>query len=179
MRSVIAVYVENKYGVLARVSGLFMRKGFNIDSLTVGETDDPNYSRITITLNGDDYAREQLIQQLKKLHNVKRVKLLDNGQSVERELMLVKIRHTPETRTEIMAASEIYRAKIVDYSTDALTIEVTGDPSKIEAFLEIMRPLGIIELCRTGVVALERGRQMLEQPQVSELEIEDAEEDAT
>ena len=115
MRSVIAVYVENKYGVLTRVSGLFMRRGFNIDSLTVGETDDPKFSRITITLNGDDYAREQLINQLKKLHNIKQVKLLESGSSVERELMLIKVANTAETRSEIMAAVEIYRAKIIDY----------------------------------------------------------------
>lgn len=162
MRSVIAVYVENKYGVLTRVSGLFMRKGFNIDSLTVGETDDPEFSRITITLNGDDYAREQLINQLKKLHNVKQVKLLSSGASVERELMLVKVRNTPENRGEIMAAAEIYRAKIIDYTTNAMCVEVTGEPSKINAFIDVMKPLGIIEMCRTGVVALERGSSIME-----------------
>lgn len=161
MRSVIAVYVENKYGVLARVSGLFMRKGFNIDSLTVGETEDPEYSRITITLNGDDYAREQLINQLKKLHNVKKVKLLEDNSSVERELMLIKVRTNPENRSEIMAAAEIYRAKIVDYTTEAMCVEVTGEPNKINAFIEVMKPLGIIEMCRTGVVALERGGSIM------------------
>lgn len=162
MRSVIAVYVENKYGVLTRVAGLFMRKGFNIDSLTVGETDDPNFSRITITLNGDDYAREQLINQLKKLHNVKQVKLLEPVSSVERELMLVKVKNSPENRSEIMAATEIFRAKIIDYTTDAMCIEVTGEPSKIKAFIEVIKPLGIIEMCRTGVVALERGGSIME-----------------
>lgn len=162
MRSVIAVYVENKYGVLARVSGLFMRRGFNIDSLTVGETDDPDYSRITVTLNGDDYAREQLINQLKKLHNVKQVKLLDANSSVERELMLLKVRNTPENRNEIMAATQIYRAKIIDYTVDAMCVEVTGEPSKINAFISVMKPLGIIEMCRTGVVALERGSNIME-----------------
>ena len=162
MRSVIAMYVENKYGVLTRVSGLFMRKGFNIDSLTVGETDDPNYSRITITLNGDEYAREQLINQLKKLFNVKQVKLLESGTSVERELMLIKVRNTPENRSEVMAAAEIYRAKIIDYTTDAMCVEVTGEPSKIKAFIEVVKPLGIIEMCRTGVVSLERGSSIME-----------------
>ena len=162
MRSVIAVYVENKYGVLTRVSGLFMRKGFNIDSLTVGETDDPAFSRITITLNGDDYAREQLINQLKKLHNVKQVKLLEGETSVERELMLVKVRTTPENRAEIMATAEICRAKIIDYTTESMCVEVTGEPSKIKAFIEVMKPLGIIEMCRTGVVSLERGGSILE-----------------
>ena len=159
MRSVIAVYVENKYGVLARVSGLFMRKGFKIDSLTVGETDDPNFSRITITLQGDDYAREQLITQLRKLHNVKQVKLLESG--VERELMLIKMKNSSETRSQIMAAAEVYRAKIIDYTTDTMCIMVTGDPSKIKAFMEVMKPLGIVEMCRTGVVSLERGGSIL------------------
>lgn len=162
MRSVIAVYVENKYGVLARVSGMFMRRGFNIDSLTVGETDDPNFSRITVTLNGDDYAREQLVHQLYKLHNVKRVKLLDSENSVERELMLIKVKNTPENRSEVIAATEIYRAKIIDYTTDSMCVEVTGEPSKIKAFIEVMKPLGIVEMCRTGVVSLERGSNILE-----------------
>lgn len=162
MRSVIAVYVENKYGVLARVSGMFMRRGFNIDSLTVGETDDPNFSRITVTLNGDDYAREQLVNQLYKLHNVKRVKLLDTDSSVERELMLIKVKNTPENRGEVIAATEIYRAKVIDYTTDSMCVEVTGEPSKIKAFIDVMKPLGIIEMCRTGVVSLERGNNILE-----------------
>ena len=162
MRNVIAVYVENKYGVLTRVSGLFMRKGFNIDSLTVGETDDPNYSRITVTLDGDENDRDQLINQLKKLFNVKQVKYLESGSSVERELMLIKVRNTPENRSEIIAASEIYRAKVVDYTTDAICVEVTGESSKIKAFIEVMKPLGIVEMCRTGIVALERGGNIME-----------------
>lgn len=162
MRSVIAVYVENKYGVLARVSGLFMRRGFNIDSLTVGETDDPKFSRITITLNGDEYVRDQLVNQLKKLYNIKQVKVLEPGTSFERELMLIKVKNTPANRSEIMAAAEIYRAKVVDYTTEAMSVEVTGEPSKINAFIEVMKPLGIVEMCRTGVVALQRGGNIME-----------------
>ncbi len=162
MRLVIAVYVENKYGVLTRLSGLFMRRGFNIDSLTVGETENPNFSRITVTLDGDDYAREQLINQLKKLHNVKKVQLLKADATVERELMLVKVKNTPENRNEIIAAAEIYRAKIIDYTTEAMCVEVTGEPSKIKAFIDVMKPLGIVEMCRTGVVALERGEGILD-----------------
>lgn len=161
-RYVIAIYVENTYGVLTRVSGLFMRRGFNIDTLTVGETDDPTYSRITITLNGDDYAREQLINQLKKLHNVKKVKLLQADNTVEREMMLIKIPNTPENRSEVMAAAEIYRAKIIDYRTDTMCVEVTGDPAKVKAFIEVVKPLGIVEMCRTGVVALERSGSIME-----------------
>lgn len=162
MRSVIAIYVENKYGVVTRVSSLFTRKGFNIDSLTGCGTDDPNYSRITITLDGDEYTREQIVNQLKKLHNVKKVQLLDSGNTAERELMLIKVENNAQTRNEIMAASEIFRAKIIDYNTDSVCIEITGDPSKINAFIEVMRPLGIVEICRTGVIALERGGSLME-----------------
>lgn len=162
-RYVISALVENKYGVLARVSGLFMRRGFNIDSLTVGETDDPAFSRITITLYGDGYIRTQLINQLKKLYNVKYVEELDQAQSVERELMLAKVVNTPENRGEVMAAAEIYRAKIIDYNPRTLCVEVTGEPAKINAFIEVLKPLGIIELCRTGVVALERNSVINEQ----------------
>ena len=161
MKSVIAIYVENKYGVLARVSGLFMRRGFNIDTLTVGATHDPDYSRITITLDEDEHIRDQVINQLKKLHNVKKVKLLPQS-SVQRELMLLKVRTTPENRSEVLAASEIYRAKIIDYNTSTMCIEVTGESSKIDAFIEVMKPIGIIEMCRTGVVALERGATIME-----------------
>lgn len=161
-RYVIAVYVENKYGVVARVSGLFMRRGFNISSFTGQETDDPRYSRLTITLDGDEHTREQLINQLKKLHNVKAVKLLEDGGSVERELMIIKVPNNPSTRSDVMAAAEVYRAKIIDYTTDYMCIEVTGEPSKINAFTDVMRPLGIIEMCRTGVIALERGGNIMD-----------------
>lgn len=157
MRSVIAVYVENKYGVLARVSGLFMRRGFNIDSLTVGETDDPNYSRITVTMQADENLCDQVVNQLNKLHNVKEVKVLKAGETSERELLLVKVSNSVELSSSIMAAAEVYRAKIIDYSLATITIEVTGTPSKISSFIELMRPVGIVEMCRTGVVALERG----------------------
>ncbi len=155
-RFVIAALVENKYGVLTRVAGLFMRKGFNIDSLTVGETEDPNFSRITITLTGDENDKEQLINQLKKLQNVKSVKHIKEKQSLERELVLIKIKNTPSNRSELLAVTEIYRAKIVDYSLKTICVAMTGKPSKINAFIEIVRPLGIVELCRTGVAALER-----------------------
>ena len=157
-RFVIAVYVENKYGVLARVAGLFMRRGFNIDSLTVGETEDPAYSRITLTMAGDDNDRDQLVTQLQKLHNVKNVKPLEASSMVEREIMLIKLKNTPENRSEVMAAAEIYRAKIIDYNPNTLCVEVTGEPSKLNAFIEVMKPIGIIEMCRTGAVALERNK---------------------
>ena len=162
MKSVIAVYVENKYGVVARITGLFLRKGFNIDSFTGRETEDSKYSRITITLNGDDFVSNQLINQLKKLHNVKKVKLLKADSSVERELMLMKVKNTEQNRNEVKAATEIYKTKILDYTTETICVEVTGEPNKIDAFIELMRPLGIIEMCRTGVVALERGNKTIE-----------------
>ncbi len=153
---VIAVYVENKFGVLTRVTSMFTRRGFNIDALTVGETESPEYSRITISLSGDGYAREQLINQLKKLINVKKVEVLEPD-CIKRELMLVKIENKPENRADIHFAVDAYRAKVVDYTNDGMCIEVTGDPTKIDAFIKLMIPFGIIEMCRTGIVALERG----------------------
>lgn len=154
---IIAVYVENKFGVLTRVTSMFTRRGFNIDALTVGETESPEYSRITISMSGDGYARDQMINQLRKLFNVKKVELLEEGSSISRELMLVKVKNDPEHRNDIMNAVSIFRGKIIDYSQEALCIEVTGDPGKIDAFIGVMKPLGIIEMCRTGIVALERG----------------------
>lgn len=157
---VIAVYVDNKFGVLTRVTSMFTRRGFNIDALTVGETERPEYSRITISLSGDGYAREQLINQLRKLHNVKKVDVLEDD-SIKRELMLIKMKYSSETRADIIAATDVYRAKVIDYTTDEMCIELTGDPTKIDAFIKLMIPFGIIEMCRTGIVALERGNTTL------------------
>ena len=153
---VIAVYVENKFGVLTRVTSMFTRRGFNIDALTVGETESPEQSRITISLSGDGYAREQLINQLRKLINVKKVEVLESD-CIKRELMLIKIKNDRDQRSDISFACDAYRAKVVDYNADEMCIEVTGDPSKIDAFVELMKPYGIIEMCRTGIVALDRG----------------------
>ena len=153
---VIAVYVDNKYGVLTRVTSMFTRRGFNIDALTVGETESPEYSRITISLSGDGYAREQLINQLRKLYNVKKVDVLEDD-SIKRELMLIKVSYTSQNRADILAAVDVYRAKVIDYTSDEMCIEVTGDPTKIDAFIKLMIPFGIIEMCRTGIVALDRG----------------------
>ncbi len=158
---VIAVLVDNQFGVLTRVSGMFTRRGFNIDSLTVGETEDPNYSRITITLTGDDSVRRQVVKQLKKLYNVKEVKVLDHSTTVCREMALIKLKNSPETRQDVMAAVDIFRSKIIDYSPNTLCVEITGESSKIEAFIALVKPLGILEMCRTGVVALERGCRYL------------------
>ncbi len=153
---VIAVYVENKFGVLTRVTSMFTRRGFNIDALTVGETENPEYSRITICMSGDGYAREQLINQMKKQMNVKKVEVLEDD-AIKRELMLIKVKHTSGSRTEIMTAVDVFRAKVIDYTPEEMCIEVTGDPSKIDAFITLMKPFGILEMCRTGIVALERG----------------------
>ena len=158
---VIAVYADNQYGVLTRVTSMFTRRGFNIDALTVGETEDPAYSRITISLSGDGYAREQLINQMKKLYNVKKVEVLEDSTCIKRELMLIKIRNKPENRSDVHFAVDTYRAKVADYTTEGMCIEVTGDPMKIDAFVELMKPFGIIEICRTGIVALERGTTSL------------------
>ena len=161
---IIAVYVDNKFGVLTRVTSMFTRRGFNIDALTVGKTESADFSRITITMYGDDAAKEQMIKQLKKLVNVKMVKLLSKESSVIRELMLIKVKNDRKTKNDIMTAVSIFRSKIIDYSANALCIEVTGDTEKLDAFIEIMKPLGIIEMCRTGIVALERGEgSLLEQ----------------
>ena len=158
---VIAVYVDNQYGVLTRVTSMFTRRGFNIDALTVGETEDPAYSRITISMSGDGYAREQLINQMKKLFNVKKVEVLEESESIRRELMLIKVKNTSEIRSDILSAVDVFRAKVIDYGTDSMCIEITGEPSKIDAFVQLMTPFGILEMCRTGIVALDRGTTTL------------------
>lgn len=157
---VIAVYVENTSGVLTRVTSMFTRRGFNIDTLTVGETERSEYSRITICMTGDTYAKEQLINQLKKLVVVKKVELLDEDAN-QRELMLIKVQNASQNRSDIMTAVDVFRASVIDYSPAAMCIEVTGNPSKIDAFVKLMQPFGILEMCRTGIVALDRGEATL------------------
>ncbi len=156
-RYVIAVLVANISGVLTRVSSMFTRRGFNIDSLTVGETESGEFSRITITLRGDEAIRHQVVKQLAKLHDIKEVEVLKPQDTVSRELLLIKITNSSATRQDILAAASVYRAKIIDYSLEALCCEITGESAKIEAFIELMKPFGILEMCRTGLVALERG----------------------
>ena len=153
---VLAVYVDNKAGVLTRVSAMFTRRGFNIEAITSGETDIPEYSRITIAMNGDEYVKEQLINQLKKLHVVKKVMVLDDD-PIMRELMLIKVHNKVKDRSDIMTAVDVFRANVIDYSPEAMCIEVTGSPSKMDAFIKLMQPFGILEMCRTGIVALDRG----------------------
>lgn len=154
---VLGVLVANQYGVLMRVSSLFARRGFNIDSLTVGETENHEYSRITITATGDAAVREQIIKQLAKLHDVVKIDTMPPESTVIRELMLIKLRATSITRSEIIDAVNVFRCKVVDFTPDELCIEITGQSSKIDAFIDFVAPYGIIEMCRTGVVAVSRG----------------------
>ncbi len=160
-RYVIAILVDNAPGILTRVASMFNRRGFNIDSLTVSETENPKYSRITISLTGDRAVARQIIKQLKKLYNVKEVEIMEKDVSVYRELALIKLRNSPDTRQEILSAVDSFRSKIVEFSPETLCVEITGETSKIEAFISLVQPLGILEMCRTGVVAIERGSNML------------------
>lgn len=160
-RYVFSILVANKFGVLTRVSSMFTRRGFNIDTLTVGETESPEFSRITISMRGDEYSRTQIIKQLSKMHDVKQVQVMERDKTVTRELLLIKIKNDSKTRQDILAAVDVFRSKIVDYSPDSLCIEITGESSKINAFIELVKPFGIMEICRTGIVALERGSHCL------------------
>ncbi|NOY44064.1 MAG: acetolactate synthase small subunit [Deltaproteobacteria bacterium] len=159
MRHTINVLVENEFGVLARVAGLFSGRGFNIDSLSVAETQDPTVSLMTIVTRGDDQIIEQILKQLRKLVNVLKVTDLHEGQYLDRELVLVKVAATAETKPEILRLMDIFRGKIVDVSPKTYTVEVTGGEDKIRAVLELLRPLGIKEVVRTGKVAMPRGMQ--------------------
>ncbi|HPB32734.1 MAG TPA: acetolactate synthase small subunit [Candidatus Sumerlaeota bacterium] len=157
MRHIITALVENHFGVLARVSGLFSARGFNIDSLAVGETHDPSISRMTIVAAGDDRIIEQVIKQLNKLIDVIKVIDITEESHMERELMMLKVSHSKTNRAEIVQLVEIFKARIVDFGSKAMTIEIVGNAEKIIAFMEIMRPFGIKETARTGRIALTRG----------------------
>jgi len=156
MRHTISVLVENKFGVLARVSGMFSGRGFNIDSLNVAPTHDASLSRITAVIKGDDASLDMVTKQLRKLVNVVDVVDFKEGQAVMRELVLVKIKADGRTRSEIMQICDIFRAKIVNVAHDAVIVEVTGDEAKTAAFLKLVEGFGIIELARTGQLALTR-----------------------
>jgi len=155
MRSLITVYVDNKFGVLTRVSSLFMRKSFNIDSLTVGETDDPKYSQINISLESSEYDRDQVVNQLYKLYNVKKVELNILENQFEREMMLLKVKNSPETQNELMSAADSYKARVLEADEKEMCVELTGEPLMLKAFLEAMKPFGILKMRRTGVVSIE------------------------
>ena len=162
-RLIFSLLVSNESGVLTRISGLFARRGFNIDSLSVGETQDPRVSRITIQAAGDEYVREQIVHQLEKLHDVKVVELMDLQQTVLRELLLVKVRAEQSTRSQVLDAVTVFRAKVIDLTPVSMTMELTGEKSKLDAFIAFLEPLGIIEVCRTGITAIGRGGYVLTQ----------------
>jgi acetolactate synthase-1/3 small subunit len=161
---VVSALVENRAGTLSRVSGLFSRRGFNIDSLTVGETEDASVSRMTIAVTGAEAVLEQIIKQLGKLVDVIAVRELDGVSCLRREIMLVKIGAGEQTRPAVIEIAGIFRSRIVDVSPSTITIEATGDKEKLDGLLLLLRPYGILELARTGLVALERGNRALEVP---------------
>jgi len=168
MRRVISVLVDNEPGVLARVAGLFSGRGFNIESLCVSETLDPTVSRMTIVTRGDDQVFEQIVKQLNKLVNVIKVIEHEGRDHVEREMALIQVRVNEHTRSEVLSIVEIFRGKVVDVSPQAYTIEVTGDGQKIAAILELLRPLGIREVARTGAVAMNRAEKRRRAKEVSD-----------
>ncbi len=157
----ISVLVENRSGVLSRVAGLFSRRGFNIDSLAVGVTENPEVSRMTIVVNGDEYTVEQVSKQLNKLIDVIKIRALDSSDSVSRELALIKVNATAATRSEIIQIVEIFRAKIIDVSKNTLTVEISGATDKVEALEDMLKQFGIKEIVRTGTIAIERGNKYI------------------
>ena len=161
MRHTISVLVENEFGVLARVAGLFSGRGFNIESLAVAETLDPTVSRLTLVTHGDDQVLEQIEKQLNKLINVIKVTDFTQTEHVERELVLIKVAADEKTRGELLSIVEIFRAKIIDVSRRSYVIEITGAEEKVNALIEVLKPIGIKEIVRTGKVAMFRGTRLL------------------
>ena len=153
----IAVLVENKFGVLSRVAGLFSARGYNIESLSVGETLDPTVSRMTLVVRGDEFVIEQVMKQLHKLIDVIKVSDLTDDSHVERELVLIRVNAEPQHRAEVLRTADIFRAKVIDVTPLSFTLEATGDEAKLEALIELLRPIGIQEIVRTGKVAIARG----------------------
>ncbi len=157
----LSVLVENHAGVLSRVAGLFSRRGFNIDSLAVGVTENPDVSRMTIVVDGDEYTVEQVSKQLNKLIDVIKLKKLEKTESISRELALIKVAANATTRAEIIQIVEIFRAKIVDVSKTTLTIEISGGSDKVAALEDMLNTFGIKEIVRTGTIAIERGNRII------------------
>jgi len=157
-KHVLSILVENKPGVLTRIAGLFARRGFNIDTLAVGPTDDEAFSRITITVDGAMHPIDQVTKQLHKLINVIKIRDLDPADTVARELALFNVAADAGARGEVMQIAEIFRAKIIDVTKRALIVEITGTHDKVEAFERMVRPFGLVEMARTGEIAISRGR---------------------
>ncbi|MDR1256333.1 MAG: acetolactate synthase small subunit [Spirochaetaceae bacterium] len=158
---ILSVLVENRAGTLSRVAGLFSRRGFNIDSLTVGETEDNDVSRMTIAVSGDDAVLEQIVKQLGKLVDVISIRKLDNEDCIKREILLVKVKSDEKNRSAIVEVAAIFRSRVIDISNSTITIEATGSFEKLNGLLCLLRPYGVLELARTGLVALERGAKVL------------------
>ena len=158
MKHTLSILVENKPGVLTRVAGLFARRGFNIESLAVGLSEDPKLSRITIVIDGDEHPVDQVTKQLHKLINVLKIRDLDPGNAVSAELLLVRVAGEGDKRDEVLQIAEIFKAKIVDVDRRSLTLRVVGANDKLEALLELLQPLGVLEVVRTGTIAMGRGR---------------------
>lgn len=158
-KRVLSMLVDNTSGVLSRVAGLFSRRGYNIDSLTVGVTADPRYSRMTVVASGDELILDQITKQVAKLIDVVDIKTLAEGESVNRELILVKVRADAHNRKDIIAVADIFRAKIVDVAIDSLIIELTGNQAKLDAFIRLLEGYEILELARTGITGLSRGAE--------------------
>ncbi|HXG30633.1 MAG TPA: acetolactate synthase small subunit [Thermodesulfobacteriota bacterium] len=156
MRHTISILVDNEPGVLARIAGLFSARGFNIESLCVGETLDPTMSRITLVTSGDDWIIEQIIKRFNNMINVIKVQDLTEMTHVEREMVLIRVEATSETRAEILRTADIFRARVVDVGPKSYMLELTGDKDKVTAFIELLRPMGIKEIARTGSVAMAR-----------------------
>ncbi|MGI9158013.1 MAG: acetolactate synthase small subunit [Marmoricola sp.] len=157
----LSVLVENKPGVLARIAGLFSRRGYNIDSLAVGPTEHPSVSRMTIVVNVEDSPLEQVTKQLNKLVEVIKIVELEPREAIERELLLVKVRADAGSRGQVLDAVQLFRAKVVDVALDAITIEVTGNPDKLADFLRVLEPFGVRELVQSGMVAIGRGSRSI------------------
>ena len=157
MRHIISILVENKFGVLARIAGMFSGRGFNIETLNVGPMMDPKLSRITATIVGDSESLDQAIKQVNKLINVLEVSDFSKGQATERELVMVKVTASAAQRSEVIQVCDLFRAKIIDVAPESLNIEMTGNANKVGAFLNLIEPYGIIEMARTGNLALKRG----------------------
>lgn len=154
---VLSILVEDDTGVLSRVAGLFSRRGFSIDSITAGKTDDERLSRLTVVASGDEDSLEQIKKQVMKLRNVVQIRELPEGSSVTRELILVKVAASPDTRPQVISIADIFRAKIVDVASDSLIIELTGNQSKLDAFLQLLSSYKILKVARTGITGLPRG----------------------
>ena len=157
MKFTVAILVNNQFGVLNRVTSMFRRRQFNITSLTVSETESEEFSRITVQSEGDEVKKQQLINQLYKLPDIVSVAELSNEETVNRELLLVKLHNDPETRADVRSAIDAFEGKIVDYTKESQTIQMVGDSRKIDNFITLMKEFGIMEICRTGVVSLQRG----------------------